>query len=81
MNDQEILHRIDEVVEAERQVRARLRAGTLSPEDEQAQLRGMETALDQCWDLLRQRRSLAESGQNPDDAKVRPPREVEGYLQ
>lgn len=81
MNDQEILHRIDEVVDAERQLREKLRNGDVSPQDEQAQLRAMETALDQCWDLLRQRRSLAETGGNPDDAEVRPPQEVEGYLQ
>jgi hypothetical protein len=38
-------------------------------------------ALDQCWDLLRQRRARREMGQDPDDARVRPPEVVERYQQ
>jgi Protein of unknown function (DUF2630) len=38
-------------------------------------------ALDQCWDLLRQRRARRELGENPDDATVRPPEVVERYQQ
>ena len=37
--------------------------------------------LDQCWDLLRQRRALREFGRDPDQAKVRPPKVVENYEQ
>jgi hypothetical protein len=44
-------------------------------------LRELEVALDQCWDLLRQRRARIEAGQNPDEAHVRPANEVEGYRQ
>jgi hypothetical protein len=40
----------------------------------------LEIQLDQCWDLLRQRRALRETGQDPDQAGVRPPDQVEGYL-
>jgi hypothetical protein len=40
----------------------------------------VEVALDQCWDLLRQRRALRETGGDPREAKVRPAGEVEGYL-
>ena len=36
--------------------------------------------LDQCWDLLRQRRALRETGGDPGEAEVRPADEVEGYL-
>jgi Protein of unknown function (DUF2630) len=38
-------------------------------------------ALDQCWDLLRQRRARREMGQDPNDAQVRPPEIVERYQQ
>ena len=40
----------------------------------------VETELDQCWDLLRQRRALRETGGDPKDAQVRPADQVEGYL-
>lgn len=37
--------------------------------------------LDQCWDLLRQRRALRDIGRNPNEAQVRPPEVVEKYEQ
>jgi hypothetical protein len=40
-----------------------------------------DTLLDQCWDLLRQRRALREFGKDPDEAKVRPAKIVENYEQ
>jgi len=54
--------------------------GELSPE-ETARLKALEVALDQCWDLLRQRRARLEFGRNPDGAQVRPPDVVEDYRQ
>src|SRR5688500_14792995 len=50
-------------------------------EDRKARLRHVEEALDQCWDLLRQRRAKAKAGDDPEDAEVRPANEVEGYRQ
>ena len=44
-------------------------------------LHRIEVELDQCWDLLRQRRALRETGQDPDRAKVRPASIVEKYEQ
>jgi len=55
-------------------------AGGLEPE-ESSRMREVEQALDQCWDLLRQRRARSEFGQDPDDARVRPASEVENYRQ
>ncbi len=49
--------------------------------EEHERLRQLEVNLDQCWDLLRQRRALREAGYNPDEAKVRDEETVEGYLQ
>jgi hypothetical protein len=44
-------------------------------------MRQLEVSLDQCWDLLRQRRARRQFGQNPDDAQPRDPSVVEGYKQ
>ena len=48
---------------------------------DKARLKQVEESLDQCWDLLRQRRAKSESGENPNDAEARPVSEVEGYKQ
>ncbi len=81
MDDKEILARIDELIQTEHALRARLAAGELTSEAERAQLRSAEEALDQCWDLLRQRRARREFGEDPDQAMARPVSEVEGYQQ
>jgi hypothetical protein len=75
------LTRIDGLIQTERELRTQLAAGELSSEQERERLRSAEEALDQCWDLLRQRRARREFGENPDDAAVRPATEVEGYQQ
>ena len=54
--------------------------GEISESEENTRLRQLEIELDQCWDLLRQRRALRETGGDPRDAAVRPADEVEGYL-
>jgi predicted nuclease with TOPRIM domain len=74
------LARIHELVEEERELRDRLQRKEISADEEHARLRALEVQLDQCWDLLRQRRALRETGGDPREAKVRPPDEVEGYL-
>lgn len=48
---------------------------------DQARLAELKVELDQCWDLLRQRRALREFGEDPDKAKVRPAKIVENYEQ
>ncbi len=81
MDDKEILGRINDLIETEHELRNQLAAGQLSTEQERERLRSAEEALDQCWDLLRQRRARREFGENPDAAAVRPAAEVEGYQQ
>jgi len=81
MDDKEILTRISGLIETEHELRSQLAAGQLTSEQEREQLRSAEEALDQCWDLLRQRRARREFGDSPDDAEVRPVTEVEGYQQ
>jgi Protein of unknown function (DUF2630) len=74
------LARIHQLVDEEKELRARLQRKEISAEEEHARLRDLEVQLDQCWDLLRQRRALRETGGDPREAHVRPPDEVEGYL-
>ena len=82
MDDKEILGRIDELIKtAELGLRSRLAAGDLTTDEEHAELKAAEEALDQCWDLLRQRRARREFGEDPGDAKARPVDEVEHYWQ
>ena len=81
MNDMEILERISGLIESEHELRARLAAGELTADAEREQLHSTEEALDQCWDLLRQRRARREFGENAEGAAVRPIAEVEGYEQ
>jgi Protein of unknown function (DUF2630) len=80
MDEIEIVHRIGKLVEDEHALE-RAHAGATPTDEEIAHRREIEVALDQCWDLLRQRRARREAGQNPNDAEVRPERVVEGYQQ
>jgi hypothetical protein len=81
MNDKDIMARISDLIDDEHQLRALLARGELTSEQERDRLRSTEEALDQCWDLLRQRRAKREFGENPDGAEVRPATEVEHYQQ
>ncbi|HXJ10944.1 MAG TPA: DUF2630 family protein [Candidatus Limnocylindrales bacterium] len=76
-NDQTVLGHIDQLVKEEERLYAK---NGLTDED-QARLAEVKVALDQCWDLLRQRRALREFGEDPDKAKVRPAKIVENYEQ
>lgn len=81
MDDKEIMTRISELITTEHDLRGQLARGELSTEQERERLRSAEEALDQCWDLLRQRRAKREFGESPESAAVRPVSEVEGYQQ
>jgi hypothetical protein len=81
MDDKEILGHIDELINTERALRAKLAAGELTSAEENASLKSTEEALDQCWDLLRQRRARREFGEDPGLAEARPTSEVEEYWQ
>jgi hypothetical protein len=54
--------------------------GALSKADHK-RLAQLQVELDQCWDLLRQRRALRDVGLDPDEAEIRPPQVVENYEQ
>jgi hypothetical protein len=78
--DNAALSRINELVAEEKALRDQLQHGEISESEEHKRLHQLEIELDQCWDLLRQRRALRETGGDPRDAAVRPADEVEGYL-
>jgi hypothetical protein len=80
MQDQDVLGRINELAEREEQLRAAEADRRLNA-DERQELSDIEVRLDQCWDLLRQRRARREFGQDPDAAEARPPGTVENYRQ
>ena len=81
MDDRDVLGRISALVDEEHRLRQRRLGGELSADDEQARLRDVEEALDQCWDLLRRRRAAREQGGDPDAEQVRDTSTVETYLQ
>jgi Protein of unknown function (DUF2630) len=80
MNDEEILHRISALVDEEHHLEQG-KFGVGLDADEAGRLAQVEVALDQCWDLLRQRRARRNAGLDPDSAAVRDVDEVEHYQQ
>ena len=80
MDERDVLGHIRELVDAEHTLRERLGRSELTTDEEHSQLTNLEQQLDQCWDLLRQRRARAAAGQDPDEAEIRPAGQVEGYL-
>ncbi|HJU52549.1 MAG TPA: DUF2630 family protein [Acidimicrobiia bacterium] len=79
-SDSQILSHISELVDEEHALRERHRDTRLD-ESEQARLQQLEVELDQCWDLLHQRRALREFGADPNSAQVRDEETVERYQQ
>ncbi|MEA2828017.1 MAG: hypothetical protein QOG43_2456 [Actinomycetota bacterium] len=80
MDDHDVLGRIAALVEKEHKLEEMHVGEGLDP-DRAHELRQLEVALDQCWDLLRQRRARRAAGLDPDDAEVRGEGTVEGYRQ
>ena len=80
MSSPEILSHIGELVEEERNLRERHGERPLDG-PQRLRMEEIEIQLDQCWDLLNQRRALREFGTDPNQAKVRGEETVEGYQQ
>jgi hypothetical protein len=84
MSDESISARIESLVAEEHGIRSREQADSTHEdalEADQQRLREVEIELDRCWDLLRQRRALRDSGGDPDQAHVRDADTVERYWQ
>ncbi|CCG01424.1 DUF2630 family protein [Blastococcus saxobsidens] len=77
MDEDDILTRIHTLVDEEHA----LRDSSEHTDETRARMSKVEADLDQCWDLLRQRRAKRQYDENPDEAQVRPEQQVESYLQ
>ena len=78
MDDNAIIESINRLAREEHELFERQARGIATDDDHQ-RLRRIEVMLDQCWDLLRQRRARREFGFNPDEARLRDKKTVEGY--
>lgn len=76
-SDETVLGKIESLVHEEQKLYGH---GDLS-DDDRVRLEKLQVELDQCWDLLRQRRARREFDQDPDKAAVRPASVVERYEQ
>jgi len=79
MDDRDVLHGINELADEEHQLYEKEASGGDVSRKERERLRQLNVTLDQCWDLLRQRRARRAAGLNPDDAQVRGEKTVERY--
>lgn len=80
MDDSQIHQAIEKLVAEEHELWNREAAGD-DTEADRGRLKSLQVALDQCWDLLRQRRALRGVGRDPDDADLRRSEVVEHYEQ
>ena len=80
MDDSQVHGTIEQLVAEEHELWEREAAGNGTESDRQ-RLRELKVSLDQCWDLLRQRRAKRQYGDNPDEAHVRSADVVEHYQQ
>jgi hypothetical protein len=80
MDDGQIHTSIESLVAEEHELWNREAAGHATADDRR-RLESIKTSLDQCWDLLRQRRALRSAGRDPGEADVRSPEVVERYAQ
>ena len=79
MEDQRVIERINEIAHEEHQLWEKEGRGEIN-ESERRRLGELAVTLDQCYDLLHQRRARRAAGQDPDQAEVRDPGTVEGYV-
>jgi Protein of unknown function (DUF2630) len=80
MDDAQIHGTIEQLVAEEHELWQRESAGAATGEDKE-RLDELKVSLDALWDLLRQRRALRESGEDPDAAVLRRAEVVENYEQ
>ena len=78
-DDTNVLGRINELADEEHQLFEKEADGQATEADRE-RLKDVGVQLDQCWDLLHQRRARRAAGMDPEDAEVRDERTVEGYL-
>jgi hypothetical protein len=80
MQDPRVLNHINDLAHEEEELYSKAGRGELGRTDKE-RLRVIQVELDQCWDLLHQRRARRSAGLDPEKAEVRPPDVVEGYVE
>jgi Protein of unknown function (DUF2630) len=80
MQDPQIHDSIEQLVDEEHDLWRREADGTAT-DDDRRRLSAVKVSLDQCWDLLRQRRALRDAGLDPETADARRSEVVENYEQ
>jgi hypothetical protein len=78
MEDSDLLSTINRLAGEEHELWAKESKHEISDAERQ-RLKDLEVTLDQCWDLMHQRRARRAAGLDPDEAGVRDARTVEGY--
>jgi hypothetical protein len=81
VEDDQVISRIDELVAEEHRLHTLATEGEGLSQEDRERLEALEVRLDQCWDLLRQRRARRHAGQDPEAATARPAEVVEHYQQ
>ncbi|MEA2522466.1 MAG: hypothetical protein QOI81_2112 [Actinomycetota bacterium] len=79
MDDATLLGRVTALADEEHRIFEKEGRDEATDTD-RARLKEIEVTLDQCWDLLHQRRARRAVGQDPDEARIRDPKTVEGYV-
>jgi hypothetical protein len=79
VDDQDVIGRINELANEEHALFQKESEQAITPQ-ERERLRYLEVQLDQCWDLLHQRRALRSAGRDPNEARPRDADTVEGYV-
>jgi len=79
MEDKGVIDRINELAHEEHALFQKESSGQATEADRE-RLSRLQVTLDQCWDLLHQRRARRAAGMDPAQAEVRDEKTVEGYL-
>jgi len=80
MIDRDIIFHIEQLVHEEQEVLELAARGGLD-EERRSRIKQLENYLDQCWDLLRQRRARRAAGLDPGDARLHDEQTNEYYAQ
>ena len=78
MDEKKVTDRIDGLAGEEHALFERESKGAATDADRE-RLKRIQVTLDQCWDLLRQRRARREFGQDPEGAQPRDEKTIKGY--
>jgi hypothetical protein len=79
VDDQDVIDRINQLAHEEHELFEKESQKGVSAEEKE-RLKWLEVRLDQCWDLLHQRRALRAAGRDPNEAQPRDEQTVEGYV-